>query len=66
MSDYKRYVNAVNKLFDCINIMKTKWDSTDNINHIANIEDYKQNVIDISKKLKDKSNNSSNIEELGQ
>ncbi|MBR2247513.1 MAG: hypothetical protein IKG58_03495 [Bacilli bacterium] len=64
MSDYKEYVNAVNKLFDCVNIMKKKWDSQDNLSHLANIEDYKQDVIDVSKKLKNGSNNK--VEELGQ
>ena len=45
MDDYKKYVEAVNKIYEYLNIMKTKWDSQDNYNYIESIEEYKPIVI---------------------
>ncbi|MBE6157550.1 MAG: hypothetical protein E7160_02030 [Firmicutes bacterium] len=56
MSDYAKYVDAVNKIFDSINEMKEKWTNQDNLNYIEKIEDYKAIVIETSKKLKEKKN----------
>jgi len=56
MSDYAKYVDAVNKIFDSINEMKEKWTNQDNLNYIEKIEDYKSIVIETSKKLKEKKN----------
>lgn len=52
MNDYSEYVNAVNKIFDCINIMKEKWTNQDNLNYIEKIEEYKSIVIETSKVVK--------------
>ncbi|MBQ2640052.1 MAG: hypothetical protein IJF92_04785 [Bacilli bacterium] len=64
MSDYKDYVNSVNKIFDCVKIMKSKWDNPDNLNYLGKIEDYKSVVIEISRKLKQESKSSNNLEAL--
>jgi len=66
MSDYTKYVEAVNKIFDCVNQMKTKWTDQDNLNYLQKIDDYKDIVIKISKIIKDNPpKENSNVEELG-
>ena len=45
MEDYKKYVQAVNKIYEYLNIMKAKWDDQDNHNYIESIEEYKPIVI---------------------
>ena len=62
MSDYKEYVEAVNKIFDYVNKMKKEWDNQDNLNYLEKIEEYKEIVIDVSNRLK----NPKKVEELGQ
>ena len=62
MSDYKEYVEAVNKIFDYVNKMKKEWDNPDNLNYLEKIEDYKEIVIDVSNRLK----YPKKVEELGQ
>ena len=44
MSDYNKYITAINKIFDYLAKMKAGWNSLDNRNYIANIEDYKNIV----------------------
>ena len=63
MNDYSEYVNAVNKIFDCINEMKEKWTNQDNLNYIEKIEDYKNIVIETSKVIK-ANKNKAKTEEL--
>lgn len=63
MNDYSEYVNAVNKIFDCINIMKEKWTNQDNLNYIEKIEEYKSIVIETSKVVK-ANKNKTKTEEL--
>ncbi len=66
MSDYNKYVLAVNKIFDCITKMKTNWTSQDNINYIETIEEYRQIVIDDAKSFSEKEvKDSALVEELG-
>lgn len=64
MSDYKDYVNSINKIFDCVKIMKTKWDSPDNLNYLGKIDDYKNVVIEVSRDLKQKASSSKKVEAL--
>lgn len=67
MSDYTEYAEAVNKIFDCVNQMKTKWTDQDNLNYLEKIEDYKDIVIKTSKIIKDNPpTETNNAEELGQ
>ena len=46
--NYNQYVNSINKIFECINQMKTAWNSTDNIANIEKIEEYRNIVIEKS------------------
>lgn len=46
MSDYNKYVTAINKIFKIISQMKVSWTDQDNINYIESIEEYKKVVID--------------------
>lgn len=49
MSEYNKYVSAINKIFECTNKMKENWKNSDNISYIENIEEYKQVVIESAK-----------------
>ena len=42
MTEYKQYVEAVNKIFEYITVMKQDWPNPDNVSYIENIEQYKQ------------------------
>lgn len=52
MQEYKQYVQAINKIYECLNIMKAKWDDQDNHNYIESIEEYKQIVIKYAEAFK--------------
>ena len=45
MSEYNRYITAINKIFDYLSKMKVGWTGVDNINYIENIEEYKNIVV---------------------
>lgn len=45
MSDYNKYVLAVNKIFEVIGKIKGNYTDKDNLGYIASIEEYKQVVI---------------------
>ena len=72
MTEYKQYVEAVNKIFEYITIMKQDWPNPDNISYLENIEQYKQVVIDSASLFSDKKvvtsslpQNDVSMEELG-
>ena len=52
MSDYNQYITAINKIFDYLAKMKAGWNSPDNKNYIATIEDYKDIVTSNVSKFK--------------
>lgn len=52
MDDYNQYVTAVNKIFDYVEKMKAAWDSQDNKNYLASIEEYKNAVISRAEDMK--------------
>ena len=52
MQEYKEYVRAVNKIYEQLNIMKTKWNDQDNHNYIESIEEYKPVVIKYANSFK--------------
>lgn len=64
--NYNQYVNAINKIFECINKMKIAWNSTDNIANIEKIEEYRNIVIEKSKQLEQMEKEEPKMEELGQ
>lgn len=45
MSEYNQYVDAVNKIFECITDLKLAIIDPDNLAAIENIESYKQIVV---------------------
>ena len=57
MSDYNKYVLAVNKIFEVIGKIKANYSDKDNLNYIADIEDYKQVVINAANKFSNKKEN---------
>ena len=52
MSEYNKYVTAINKIFDDLSKMKVGWDSVDNISYIEKIEEYKQLVASKAEEIK--------------
>ncbi len=55
MSEYNQYVTAINKIFDYLAKMKAGWNSSDNLNYIESIEEYKQIVINSAQGFKNNS-----------
>ena len=66
MTDFNKYVMAVNKIFELVDKMKSAWTDQDNLNYLKKIENYKDIVIETSKKIKDSKNVTEQVEELGQ
>ena len=52
MSDYNKYVTAINKIFDYLAKMKAGWNSLDNVNYIESIEEYKQVITNSAEEIK--------------
>ena len=48
MSDYNKYVLAVNKIFEVIAKLKNNLNTQENLTFISNIEEYKQVVVNAS------------------
>ena len=63
MNNYDKYVQIINKIFECTNLMKEALPTQDNIAYIEGIEEYKEEVVEASKKYSKAKNNST--EELG-
>ena len=64
MTDYKKYVIAVNKIFEIVDKMKLSWTDQDNLNYLKKIEDYKDIVIETYKKIS-QDEKDQQVEELG-
>ncbi|MBQ8132118.1 MAG: hypothetical protein IJ193_06480 [Bacilli bacterium] len=54
MTDYNKYVLAVNKIFEVIGKIKTNWTDKDNLTYIASLEEYKQAVVNGAKQFSNK------------
>lgn len=65
MSDYNKYVTAINKIFDYLAKMKAGWNSLDNRNYIESIEEYKQVVSDSAEAIKNNKKKPETLEALG-
>lgn len=69
MSDYNKFVTAINKVFDYLNKMKVGWNDQDNLNYIESIEEYKSVVVANANIFKTPQNNDNkkptNLEALG-
>lgn len=65
--DYNTYATAINKIFECINKMKTAWPSPANIANIEKIEEYRKVIVEKSKQLQEGlSKKKTSMEELGE
>ncbi len=62
MSDYNKYVLAINKIFEVLNNCKQKWKDNDNLTKIADLEEYRNIVINAANSFSN-SNKSENITE---
>ncbi len=65
MTEYEQYVDAVNKIYSYLEMMKTVWTDQDNISYLDNLETYKQVVINNANIFDPNKNTSSEMEELG-
>lgn len=62
MSDYNKYVLSINKIFEVLNNCKQKWKDNDNLTKIADLEEYRNIVINAANSFSN-SNKSENITE---
>ncbi len=58
MSDYNKYIVAINKIFECLEKMKSGWKNQDNYNYIDSINEYKDIIIKNAELLKNPALNS--------
>ena len=66
MSDYNKYVLAVNRIFEIVSKMKASWPDQDNISYLESIEEYKKIVAENVKLFSQKvEKNADAMEELG-
>lgn len=65
MTEYEQYVDAVNKIYSYLEMMKTVWTDQDNISYLDNLETYKQVVINNANIFDQNKKTSSEMEELG-
>lgn len=65
MSEYEQYVDAVNKIYSYLEMMKTVWTDQDNISYLDNLETYKQIVINNANIFDQSKNKQTGMEELG-
>ena len=52
MNSYNNYVDAINKIFEYLEVMKKEFNDPDNLNYIASIEEYKDAIISNAELLK--------------
>ena len=65
MSDYNKYVTAINTIFDCVVKIKAGWNSVENNNHAEKIEEFRQLVTKEAETLKNSQAKVSRLEALG-
>ena len=65
MTEYEQYVDAVNKIYSYLEMMKTVWTDQDNISYLDNLETYKQVVINNANIFDPNKKASIGMEELG-
>ncbi len=65
MTEYEQYVDAVNKIYSYLEMMKTVWTDQDNISYLDNLETYKQVVINNANIFDPNKKTSIEMEELG-
>ena len=65
MNNYNSYVDAINKIFEYLELMKKELDDQNNLNYIESIEEYKNAIISNADLLKGKTNKATKVEALG-
>lgn len=65
MTEYEQYVDAVNKIYSYLEMMKTVWTDQDNISYLDNLETYKQVVINNANIFDQNKKAPNGMEELG-
>ena len=65
MTEYAYCVDAVNKIYSYLEMMKTVWTDQDNISYLDNLETYKQVVINNANIFDPNKKASNGMEELG-
>lgn len=66
MTEYDIYVQAVNKIFNYLELLKEKITDQDNLNYIEDIEKYKKDIIETAELVKQKHNvTTQDMEALG-
>lgn len=63
MSEYNKYVLAVNKIFEVLGKIKNNYTDKDNLNYISSIEEYKQIVVNSAQKFSNKKDTTTEITE---
>ncbi len=46
MDNQQKYVNLINKIFECTEVLKKGYNNIDNINHITEIEEYNKSIVE--------------------
>lgn len=65
MDNYNNYVDAINKIFEYIEILKKELNDNDNLNYIESIEEYKDVIISNAETMQGSKQNSTKVEALG-
>ena len=65
MTEYEQYVDAVNKIYSYLEMMKTVWTDQDNISYLDNLETYKQVVINNANIFDQNKKASNGMEDVG-
>ena len=65
MNNYNSYVDAINKIFEYLELMKKELDDQNNLNYIESIEEYKDAIISNADLLKGKGQKTTEVEALG-
>ena len=65
MNNYNSYVDAINKIFEYLELMKKELDDQNNLNYIESIEEYKEAIISNANLLKENGSKPMKVEALG-
>lgn len=65
MNNYNSYVDAINKIFEYLELMKKELDDQNNLNYIESIEEYKDAIISNADLLKENGETPKKVEALG-
>ena len=65
MNNYNNYVDAINKIFEFLEIMKKELPDQDNLSYIASIEEYKDAIIENAEIIKGTKQKPMKVEALG-